>query len=148
MRITDALLGEHSAFYMLFDQVELIVATESAIAQWRGATTVLHAMVDAHAKLEEDLLFSALEPLLGKKNGPLAVMMAEHEEMEHMLTCIEEETDVDRAAEWIPEALDAARSHFRKEEQVLFPMANRLLGEEALEQLGADWAKNRGVTVA
>ncbi|MBI4273941.1 MAG: hypothetical protein HY659_04510 [Rhizobiales bacterium] len=75
MKLTDALLGEHGAFYMLFDQIEEIAATENAMAQWRGATTVLEAMVNSHAVLEEELLFSALEPHLGKEAGPLALMM-------------------------------------------------------------------------
>lgn len=146
MKLTDALLGEHGAFYMLFDRIEEIAASESAIAQWRGATTVLEAMVGSHATLEEELLFSALEPHLGDRDGPLAVMIAEHEEMERMLTHIQEEADVNRAILWIPGALRAARSHFRKEEDVLFPMAERLLGEDALMRLGEIWARTRRAT--
>lgn len=147
MRITDALLGEHGAFYMLFDQIEGIAASESAMAQWRGATTVLEAMVCSHATLEEDLLFAALEPHIGRQQGPLAVMFAEHDEMEQMLTRIQDEPDVDRAILWIPEALSAARSHFGKEEQVLFPMAEKLLGEDTLVALGAKWAGARKVMI-
>ncbi|MBC8339516.1 MAG: hypothetical protein H8E39_12585, partial [Alphaproteobacteria bacterium] len=60
MKLTDALLGEHGAFYILFDQIEEIANIDGAIAQIQGATTVLEAMVTSHAKLEEELLFSAL----------------------------------------------------------------------------------------
>ncbi len=147
MKLTDALLGEHSAFYMLFDQVEEIVTIEGAMAQIRGAMTVLAAMVDSHATLEEELLFTALEPHPGMHEGPLAQMRAEHEEMERLLGQIEEAEDMTQAAAGVAEALSAARSHFQKEEQVLFPMAQRLLGDEVLTRLGNDWAEARNVTI-
>jgi len=147
VKLTDALLGEHGIFYALFDQIEEIAAIEGATAQILGATTVLAAMVGSHAKLEEELLFSALEPHLGKGYGPLAVMRAEHEEMERLLGQIEDAADVEGAMLWVEEALSAARSHFQKEEQVLFPMAQRLLGDEALTRLGRAWAEARRVTI-
>lgn len=148
MKLTDALLGEHATFYVLFDEIQDIAETESAIAQWRGATTVLRAMVNSHAILEERLLFSALEPLFGQQEGPLAVLKAEHREMERMLANMLEEPDVDRAILWISEALNASRDHFRKEERVLFPMAQRMLGDETLTRLGQAWAETRRVTIS
>ena len=147
MKLTDALLGEHGAFYVLFDQIDEIAATQSAVAQLRGATTVLAAMLYSHATLEEQLLFSALEPHLGKDDGPLAVMYDEHKKMERMLGQMEEMPDVDQAILWITEALGAARSHFQKEEEVLFPMAQSVLGDETLSRLGRAWAEARGVTI-
>jgi hemerythrin-like domain-containing protein len=148
VKITDALLGEHSAFYMLFNQVEEIATIEGAMAQIRGATTVLAAMVESHATIEEELLFTALEPHLGREAGPIAQMYAEHEELERLLGQIEEAQDVAQATALVAEALSAARSHFRKEEQVLFPMAQNLLGDEALTRLGKAWAEARGVAIA
>ena len=147
MKLTDALLGEHSAFYMLFDQVEEIATIEGAMAQVRGAMTVLAAMVDSHAALEEELLFTALEPHRGKHEGRLVQRRAEHDEMERLLGQIEEAEDVNRATTWVAQALSAARSHFRKEELVLFPMAQRLLGDEVLIRLGNDWADARNVNI-
>lgn len=147
MKVTDALLGEHGAFYVIFDQVEKFAAVEGPVSQIQGATTVLEAMVGSHAKLEEELLFTALEPFLGTDNGPLAVMRAEHEELERLLTQIDDAADITRANIWVEEALRAARSHFQKEEQVLFPMAQHLLGDENLTRLGRAWAEARRVTI-
>ncbi len=147
MKLTDALLGEHGAFYVLFEEIEELVATESAITQLRGATTVLEAMVRSHARLEEELLFCALEPHLGKEDGPLAVMYDEHKEMKSTLWQMEDIPDIDQAILWIPKALGAARSHFQKEEQVLFPIAQSVLGDEILNRLGRAWAEARGVTI-
>lgn len=147
MKLTDALRGEHGAFYMLFNEIEFIARTEGAMAQWRGATTVLEAMVNSHADLEDRLLFTALEPHLGKDHGPIAVMRTEHAELERILASMREDGDVGKAVLWIPQALAAARSHFQKEERVLFPMAEHFLGDEALARLGATWAMERSVTV-
>ncbi len=147
MKLTDALLGEHGAFYVVFDQIEKIAAIEGPLAQIRGATTVLGAMVDSHAALEEELLFSALEPHLGTGDGPLAVMRSEHEELARLMEQIEDAVDADQVVLWIEEALSAARSHFQKEERVLFPMAQDLLGDETLTRLGRAWAEARRVTI-
>jgi hemerythrin-like domain-containing protein len=147
VKLTDALIGEHGAFYTLFDEIEEIATRKSATAIILGATAVLEAMVDSHATLEEELLFAALEPHLGKHDGPLAIMRAEHEEMERLLGQIEDAADVDEAIHLVEEALSAARNHFQKEEQVLFPMAQGLLGDEALTRLGRAWAEARRVTI-
>ena len=147
MKLTDALLGEHGTFYVLFNQIEEIAAMDGPLAQIRGATTVLGAMVDSHATLEDELLFSALEPHLGTDDGPLAVMRTEHAEMARLLEQIEDADDAGQIILWIEEALSAARSHFQKEERVLFPMAQHLLGDETLTRLGRAWAEARGVTI-
>ncbi len=147
MKLTDALLGEHGTFYVLFSQIEEIAAMEGPLAQIRGATMVLGAMVDSHAAIEEKLLFSALEPHLGTNDGPLAVMRAEHEKMACLLEQIEDTDDTDRVILWIEEALSAARSHFQREERVLFPMAQHLLGDEELTRLGRAWAEVRQVEI-
>lgn len=147
MKLTDALLGEHGAFYMFFDQIEKIAPIAETVAQIRGPMTVLAAMIESHATLEDELLFAALEPHLGTDVGPLAQMRAEHDELERLLGQIEETEDVNQATAWVEETLRTARSHFHKEERVLFPMAEHLLGEEALMRLGKAWADARGVTI-
>jgi iron-sulfur cluster repair protein YtfE (RIC family) len=147
VKLTDALLGEHGTFYVLFSQIEKIAAIQGPLAQIRGATTVLGAMVGSHASLEEELLFSAPEPHLGTGDGPLAVMRSEHEELARLLQQIEDAVDADQVILWIEEALSVARSHFQKEERVLFPMAQQLLGDETLTRLGRAWAEARRVTL-
>jgi len=147
VKLTDALLGEHGAFYALFEHVEEIASAGGEIAQIQGAITVLETMVLSHATLEEELLFSALEPHLGRDTGPLARMHGEHEEMEILLARIEEAEDIPDAIRWIDRALSSARAHFKKEEEILFPMAQELIGDEALHHLGAEWAKARRVTI-
>ncbi len=41
-----------------------------------------------------------------------------------------------------------ARDHFGKEEQAAFPLAEELLSDAELNDLGARWAQRRGVHLA
>lgn len=145
MKLTDALLGEHAVFYVLFSQIEELASIDGSMAQIRAATTVLAAVVESHAGLEEELLFPALEPHLGREGGPLAVMRAEHEEIARLLWCIEEADEEHEAMLAVVAALANCRDHFHKEEQVLFPMALELLDEDTLISLGRSWAEARAV---
>ncbi len=146
MKLTDALRGEHGAFYALFDEVEAMASRAESVAQVQSATVVLAALVTSHAALEEKLLFAALEPHLGK-GAPLAVMREEHAEIERALEQLEDTYDVDQATGWVMHALSVARSHFHKEEQVLFAMAEQVLDDETLTGLGKAWADARDVAI-
>ncbi len=147
MKLIDALLGEHGLFYALFDQVETVASTAASVAEIRAATAVLRAVLRSHADLEEALLFPALETHMGK-NGPLAVMRDEHDQIKLALQQIEEVQEVDEGVGCLVRALSLARDHFQKEESVLFSMARQLLDDEAQTQLGEAWAETRGVTIA
>jgi hemerythrin-like domain-containing protein len=146
MKLTDALLGEHGAFYALFDEIESLASVAGTHTQVQSATAVLNALVMSHASLEDQLLFATLEPHLGG-TGPLEVMREEHEEIERALDRIEDATTLEEAADLVRSALTLARSHFQKEERVLFRMAEQLLDEKTLVRLGRTWASARGVSL-
>jgi len=146
MKVTDALLGEHAAFYVLFDEIEAMAALAGGLPQIQSATTVLNALVLSHAQLEDDLLFGALEAVLGA-DGPQKLMRDEHADIDRLLEGIEDAVDAEDAAEWIGKAIHTAREHFRKEEEALFPLAQDVLGNEALENLGKAWATSRRVNI-
>jgi iron-sulfur cluster repair protein YtfE (RIC family) len=115
-----------------------------------------------HARKEDEAFFPALEAALGEPGGPFQVMRAEHEaiygEGERLRRTLHELHDVEHPrieagaermralavtggpaaalkanAEEIILLLDA---HFRKEEEVLFPMAPSLLDARALDDVG------------
>jgi len=146
MKLTDALLGEHGAFYALFDEIEALASLAETGTQVQSATAVLNALIKSHATLEDKLLFTALEPHLGSV-GPLGVMRAEHDEIEQALVRIEDAKTLEDAAELVGPALAVARNHFHKEEEVLFRMAERFLDAETLVRLGRSWASARGVSI-
>lgn len=139
--ITDALFGEHGPIYRLLDH--LASRPFASAEEARAQAAELAAGLATHAHLEDELLFVPLEGSLGPNGGPIAVMRMEHEQVEQTL---ERLTLVDDAAE--ANALAAhlatiAHEHFEKEEQVLFPMAEGLLGEDELRSLGEQWMTRR-----
>ena len=141
IRITDALLGEHGVIYPLLDHLAGTPFTSGAEA--RAQAAFLAAGLGSHARIEDELLFAQLEAHLGAEAGPLAVMRREHEEIENVLAHLEKADAPGEARQLATHLVQLARQHFAKEEQVLFPMAEQLLGEQVLRDLGEQWAAQR-----
>ena len=104
---------------------------------------LLAAGLVSHARLEEELLFGPLQRYLDPQSGPLAVMKLEHEQIEALLEQIQSVEDAEQARSLATRLHAIAREHFAKEEQILFPMAENLVGEDELLRLGAEWARHR-----
>jgi iron-sulfur cluster repair protein YtfE (RIC family) len=147
MKITDAFLGEHGVFYAQFSHLEQVVPQQRDLALIQAQGALLTAALETHAHLEDELLFSALEPHFGQ-GGPLAVMRLEHEQIEGGLARLPGLGDLGQARELLLQVVRVARDHFAKEEQVLYPMAHQALGEAKLAELGALWAAQREVVMA
>jgi hemerythrin-like domain-containing protein len=146
MKLTDALLGEHGVIYALFDHVETTLPKLETLVDVQRVSALLTAAIGSHAGLEDDILFPALEPHLGQM-GPLTMMRHEHREIESGLADVQNTDSFELAVERLRYALTVARTHFAKEEQVLFRMAGQVLSESQLEQLGARWAEERRVSI-
>lgn len=143
MKITDALCGEHAVLYSMFDYLEQTLKDNPQTAP--ALSAMFTAAVVSHAHLEDELLFTALDPHLGQM-GPLQMMRLEHSEIEHLLeVLLPQAKDADDAARLLLQAIKIARLHFSKEEQVLFVMAQHALGADGLARLGQQWAGQRGV---
>ena len=144
MKITDALLGEHAVFYTQFDYLEQFApsVTDHPLVKSLGA--MLAAALASHARLEEELLFTTLEPHIGS-TGPLAVMRMDHDEIEKSLEHLPATQDVDQARELLLQIVAIAREHFAKEERMLYPIATQMLSAETLIDLGAQWAYARRI---
>ncbi len=147
MKLTDALLGEHGVLYELFDRIEAVTAAATSVAQIQEATVALSAVVLSHSNLEDELLIPALETYMGT-TGPLAVMRAEHDEIEDALRRLEAAQNLDDGVDRVARVLSILRDHFQKEEEVLFSMARQMLDEETQIRLGKAWAEARRVTIA
>tara|TARA_B100000315_G_scaffold183253_1_gene172159 strand:- start:4371 stop:4817 length:447 start_codon:yes stop_codon:yes gene_type:complete len=142
MIITDLLIGEHGAFRALLDEIEDMATFAGDVAQIESATTVLAAEIKAHASLEEELLFSALEPHL-ESNDLLTKVHAEHREIRQGLERIEEARDLDEALNSVRETLAILRQHFDNEEEFFYAAARQVLDDETLNRLGETWKKVR-----
>jgi iron-sulfur cluster repair protein YtfE (RIC family) len=147
MKVTDALLGEHGVFYAQFDYMEKSIPHAQDLALVKSQGAMLAAALAPHAHLEDELLFVALEAHLDPQSGPLAVMRMEHNEIEGSLERLQTLQDLAEAKNLLLHAIQTARAHFAKEEQVLFPLAGQMLEASKLVQLGAKWAEQRKVRV-
>lgn len=147
MKVTDALLGEHAIFYAQFDYLEKNIPAAQDLTLVKSQGAMLTAALATHAHMEDELLFVALEAHMDPQFGPLAVMRMEHNEIEGSLVRLQEVQNLVEAKNLLLHAIQIARAHFAKEEQVLFPMAGQMLEAKNLVQLGKQWAELRKVMI-
>jgi len=147
MKITDALLGEHGAFYAQFDRLEDTLPHTTSAGEVREQAALLAAALISHAQLEDTLLFERMRAA-GGDEGLLSTMESEHTDIARLLRRAQGSQDVSAARDDLLEAVALAREHFAREEQVAFPMAERIVGAAGLTALGARWSARREVFVS
>jgi iron-sulfur cluster repair protein YtfE (RIC family) len=138
--ITGFMVAEHAQLRDLWEQTTAALKAEE-FGKLHGLARDLIAALKRHISVEEQILFPALESK-SKNNEPTNAMRLEHRQMEHMLerlkpllTVAELWTGI-RAVEGQevePGAL--LRSHENKEHDVLYPLADQLLGVEEARAL-------------
>lgn len=118
-------------------------AAEQAVSDgdWDAGQTQFDAFrtsMESHFDMEEAVLFPEFEEATGMTDGPTVVMRSEHEEMRRLF----EQMAMAMDARYEDEYLDAAETllllmqqHNMKEEQMLYEMADRQLGERAVGTL-------------
>lgn len=146
MKLTDALRGEHGALKVQFEHLETAVQEAPDLSAVQFLSGLLESALASHAAIEDEVLFPAIAAVIGQ-GGPLEVMEAEHDEIETTLRNIETCDDLGQARSLMRHALQVAREHFCKEEEVLFPLAENALGSQELEKLGATWSDRRNVQI-
>lgn len=144
MKITDALLGEHGAFYAQFDRLEEQLPSCRDVAEVREQAALLDAALVSHARIEDELLFPQMAAA-HLDQGLLDAMADEHQQIADRLARAQGTADLALARQELLEAVAIARDHFAKEERLTFPMATNSLGEPALLAMGAQWAGRRDV---
>ncbi len=143
MKLTDALLGEHGAFYAQFDRLEGLPESTPA-PEVREQAALLAAALVTHAHLEDELLFDRMRTS-GADAGLLDTMEEEHRTIAGLLERAQGTSQGPQALGHLLEAVTLAREHFAKEERMAFPLAESLLGEEPLTELGERWSERRAV---
>ena len=143
MNIIDAIRVEHGMFYFLFDWIRNQAVANPTTYRVNGSVQMLVRVIEGHSKMEEELLFSALEPRLGSL-GPASVIVHrdEHRKLEQLFSSTINQPSTTVGG--LLEAIDYARHHFRQEEAKLFPMAERLLSASHLDRLGKCWCETTG----
>jgi hemerythrin-like domain-containing protein len=157
MTPTEILKHEHKIILMVLDAAKREV---QSIRQ-RGKVHIaeLEKMVDfirnfadrCHHAKEENLLFVKMkEKGMPDESGPIAVMLKEHTEGRRRIKVIGEaipkaQEGEPSALQTISENLDAyiqlLRNHIEKEDNVLYPMADKVFTEQDQQWLSGDFDK-------
>lgn len=150
MRPTQILNEEHRVILRVLAALERIAEATRAAGRIpaRSAADALDFLATfadrCHHGKEEELLFPALvKKGLPREVGPVAVMLAEHDEGRALVRAMRaalagEGRPAEDFARAASEFVELLRAHIAKEDQVLFPMADGMLAEaEQAELLGA-----------
>jgi iron-sulfur cluster repair protein YtfE (RIC family) len=137
--ILEYMSGEHARCDEYFTSAEEYVAE----GNWEQASTQFDRFrdeLDKHFRMEEQILFPQFERATGNAGGPSAVMRMEHEQLRELLKSLAVlvmEKDKDGFLGTSETLLILMQQHNMKEEQMLYPMTDRMLAGVAGEIIAA-----------
>lgn len=129
--ITDYMSGEHRSCDTLFAEAENASAKKDLVSA-KADFEVFHKEMLHHLAKEESILFPAFEKATGSNMGPTRVMLMEHEQMRGLFAQMQaalDANDSEKYAGLSETLLILMQQHNFKEEQMLYPMADRALQE-------------------
>ena len=130
--IVDFLSNDHRVCDDLFASVE----AEVALNKWDSARSLFGQFEQAmarHLAMEEDVLFPAFESRTGMRDGPTEVMRMEHAQMRDLLQEMAGAVAAGNQNGYLglSETLNMLmQQHNLKEENMLYPMSDRVLAGE------------------
>ncbi len=136
-QINDFMTTDHTHCDHLFADAENAVAG----ADWPAGKARFESFQSAtlhHFAREESVLFPAFEAKTGIVHGPTVIMRSEHEEMReamHGMQLALGRQDADSFLGLAETLLMLMRQHNMKEEQILYPMADQALRDDAGEMV-------------
>ena len=140
MKITEALVAEHTIFLTVFDQIERALPSLVTPAEVQTMASVVERLLEGHAKRETDLAYLALDHVMAH-NGEIKRMHQEHHEIDDRLRQVQTASSCAQARRLLKSAITASREHFRAEERSVFPLLEKTLQAETLSQLGKSWVQ-------
>ncbi len=127
--ITEFLADEHRCCDESFAATEEVAQTGD-LARCRASFQQFRAAMEHHFQKEETMLFPAFEQATGNAMGPTRVMRLEHQQMRETLAGMDDALaggDLDDFLGQAEGLLILMQQHNIKEEQMLYPMCDRLL---------------------
>jgi regulator of cell morphogenesis and NO signaling len=120
-----------------------------ALAELAACRGEIQHEIDTHFRHEEQGLFPVLGRKVGTDDGPIAALMEEHctfrrlqLEYESGLAGLEAgagQEFADRLQQAARDIVSLLPGHIQKEDEVLFPMAENLLGDEEWDEVRSLW---------
>jgi hemerythrin-like domain-containing protein len=142
MKITEALFAEHLVFHHMFDYLEATLPMVRTLGELKALARLMETMLRDHSATEDDLFLGPLEHCF-EQIGQREMFHREHEEIDANLKKVQESKNLARAREILLSAVSYSRRHFDKEERIVFPMAEKVLKPETLDELGEAWMAQR-----
>lgn len=136
--ISDFLVPDHKRCDALFADAEA-AASEGDWAAAAAGFGLFKKELQHHFAMEEEVMFPAFEVRSGMMHGPTSVMRSEHRQVESLLNQLTSSLARKDAAAFLGDAdtlLILMQQHNVKEEQMLYPMADKTLGGECAEVVG------------
>jgi iron-sulfur cluster repair protein YtfE (RIC family) len=130
--ILEFLGSDHHACDNVFASAEEAVARND----WDSARSLFdrfQAAMARHLAMEEDILFPAFESRTGMSGGPTEVMRMEHAQMRDLLQAMADAVAAGDQNRYLglSETLNMLmQQHNLKEENMLYPMSDQVLGAE------------------
>jgi hemerythrin-like domain-containing protein len=146
-RVIESVLAALPAFSTSLDE-----SADTAREDLAGFVTFIREFADAyHHGKEEDMLFTAMvESGMPREGGPVAVMLAEHEQgrayVATLLKVVEgdgplTESEISEIRSAAGGYADLLRDHIMKEDQILYPMALKVVPAERLESMATQFTE-------
>jgi len=151
LKATEILMEEHRVIERVLIALEratnrLSRGEEVYLRFFSGTTVFIRNFTDGcHHKKEEKVLFPALvENGMSKDSGPVAVMLAEHEEGRRLAHAIRQATERFQAGELrmretliqnSKDYINLLHQHIAKEDKVLFPIADKVIPLDQHEKI-------------
>jgi hemerythrin-like domain-containing protein len=138
MKITEALVVEHTIFLSVFDQIERALPALTTLVEAQTMVTIVEGLLLTHGETEQNLAYLALDHMLADK-GRLDRLYQEHQEIDEHLRQAHTALDLTEARRLLKAGLGIARRHFKYEERQVFPLLEKVLQHETLTDLGGVW---------
>jgi hypothetical protein len=134
--------------YPLLTRIEN-TASSADLRELKIQASILHSVLISHADLEDELLRPVILQHLPQPapaaNGSAAP--TDHQIIGAGLGEVLAAVEVEKARRLLLDTVVKTRKHFLKEETIIFPIARRELSHQRQDELGAEWARRRGVSV-
>jgi len=132
--ITSVLRVEHRLLRVMMEAMAewLSKAPPSASLEMHERVSLLDTALEAHAQREEQHLFAHLRPLSDQAHHLVDMMVLVHDEVRSLFEEIE---TMDNPKEHLWTILDLTETHFVREDEEVFPLAEALLPQKLLYEL-------------
>ena len=145
MKITEALVAEHTIFLSVFDQIEQVLPSLATPAEVCTMATIVEGLLEGHARTETNQEYLALDHVLAH-DGELKRMHQDHHEIDDRLRKVHTAKTCAEARRLLKVAILSTREHFQGEERSVFPFLEKSLQPDTLNALGKTWMRRQGTT--